>query len=369
MQSIDNIIQVTRSFHCTANTATLKVFGSGHINNTFWLQNELPGGSPYLLQCINHQIFTDVEKLTENMCRVISHLKQKVSAAGGDPDKEVMTLIPGKDGKYFYKDEYGSYWRMAYFLENTKTYDIVSTQKQARQAGIAFGRFQQMLSDMPAGVLHEVIPDFHNARKRLQALDMAIANDPLHRLKEVSPEIDYVKRYASAMLYFEQPEQQSKLPKRVTHNDTKCNNVLLNMQDEAQCVIDLDTVMDGYLAFDFGDAIRTIINKAAEDEANIENVQLNMPLFEAYTAAYLKEVAGFITPEETASLIKGVMVLPYTQTVRFLTDYLNGDTYYKVKFAGHNLQRARAQLQLFKQLYANRYALRKYIENEMRNYR
>lgn len=370
MQSSKNIAEVVSHFKCAADVGSQKAYGSGHINDTFKLTNVNAGGADYLLQRINHKIFTNVEKLTDNMRKVTEHLKSKIKAYGyGDPDKEVMTLIPTDDNRFFYRDSAGDYWRMFYFLNDTKSYDIVETQKQAYEGGKAFGKFQHMLSDIPAGEMFEVIPDFHNIQKRLQHLDEAIAKDACGRVASVVAELEIVKKYAESMQYFQQPEQVAALPKRVIHNDTKFNNVLLDSNDEAQCVIDLETVMDGFVAYDFGDAIRTIINTTTEDEADLSKIQLNMPLFEAYVKGYLKEASKFLTDAEVNSLMKGALLLPYMQAVRFLTDHINGDTYFKTKFDGHNLQRARAQFQLVKMLDANAAQMHQVIINEMDSYK
>ena len=370
MQSVKNISEIAAHFNCNVDTGSLKKFGSGHINDTYFLKNRDEAGFDYLLQRINHHIFTDVGKLTENMCRVINHLKEKVAMkASGCPDKEVMTLIQGRDGKYFYQDSKGDYWRMCFFLNDTKTYDVVETEKQAFEGGKAFGRFQNMLSDMRAETLYEVIPAFHNIESRLKALEQAVQVDPLKRSLTVKAELDFIDAYSEEMSYFQQPEQQAALPKRVTHNDTKFNNVLLNKDDEAQCVIDLDTVMCGYVAYDFGDAIRTIINTRAEDEEDVSKIQLNVPLFKAYTRGYMQEAGDFLIDAEIKSLIMGVLLLPYMQAVRFLTDHINGDTYFKIKFRDHNLQRARAQLKLFEMLYTRKADLIEVIFGHVEAYR
>jgi hypothetical protein len=342
--------EVVSHFICAGDADSLRPYGSGHINDTFLLKSS-DGGPDYLLQRINQHVFRNVERLTDNMLRVTAHLKSKILASGeGDAEKEVMTMIPTNEGKYFYRDSLGDCWRMFYFLSNTKSYDVVKTEKQAYEGGRAFGKFQAMLSDIPAGELFEVIPDFHNIQKRLAQLQEAISNDACGRVAAVKAELDTVWHYADSMQYFQQPERAEILPRRVTHNDTKFNNVLLDENDEAQCVIDLETVMDGYVAYDFGDAIRTIINKTDEDEKDLSKIQLNMELFTSYTEGYLSTAGKFLTEEEIESLMKGVLLLPYMQGVRFLTDHINGDIYYKIKFPGHNLQRTRAQFQLVKML-------------------
>jgi Ser/Thr protein kinase RdoA (MazF antagonist) len=367
----DNTISVVISnFECDCEFSAIQSYGSGHINDTYFLTNTLSSGSDYLLQRINHLVFKDVPQLTQNMCMVISHLKSKIIHSGhGDPETEVMTLIPAKDGKYYYKNIDGEYWRMSRFLAHTKSYDIVENEKQAFEGGKAFGKFQFMLSDLPAGLMHEVIPDFHNIEFRLKQLEIAVAQDACNRLRLVERELNIVKKYADSMRYFQLQAQLEALPKRVIHNDTKFNNVLLNSKDEAQCVIDLDTVMDGYIAYDFGDAIRTIINTTSEDQEDLSKIGLNMDLFDAYTKGYLQEASNFITDAEVSSLLKGVLLLPYMQAVRFLTDYINGDKYFKIKSENHNLQRTRAQLQLLHMLDANALSLQNTILQEMNFYR
>lgn len=271
-------------------------------------------------------------------------------AGKGNPEKEVMTMVATKSGPYFYQDSNGEYWRMCHFLKNTKTYDVVETEKQAYEGGKAFGKFQAMLCDLSPEVMYEVIPDFHNIEKRLGQLAHAVNADSFDRVQQVLPELETIQASAKSMLFFQEDEQRLTLPMRVTHNDTKFNNVLLNLKGKAQCIIDLDTVMADYIAYDFGDAIRTIINTAAEDEPELSNIKLNLPLFNAYTKGYMEEAGQFMNEWELNSLIKGVLLLPYMQAVRFLTDYLNGDAYYKIESPHHNLQRTRAQLQLLKEL-------------------
>ena len=367
MQSSKIIKEVVAHFNCAANADSQQAYGSGHINDTYLLKNVSPGGADYLLQRINTTIFPNVAKLTENMCRVTDHLRRKIETMGdGDPKKEVMTLIPTYDDRYYYQDSHGDYWRMLYYLKDTKSYDVVKTEKQAYEGGKAFGRFQMMLSDIPAGEMFEVIPDFHNIQKRLQHLEEAVEKDLKGRKASVEDELEIVYRYSEAMQYFQKPENVASLPKRVIHNDTKFNNVLLDVNDEAQCVIDLETVMDGYVAYDFGDAVRTIINTTTEDEADLGKIQLNMPLFNAYVKGYLKEASHFMTDMEVNSLMKGALLLPYMQGVRFLTDHLNGDIYFKIKFEGHNLQRARAQFQLVKMLEQNADQMQQTIFHEMK---
>ena len=290
--------------------------------------------------------------------------KKKVLDSGGNPEKEVLTFIAAKDGKHYYEDYQSNYWRMTCFLESTKSYDLVTSGKQAYQGGFAFGRFQHMLSDLDPSVLIDTIPDFLNIETRLWHFNTAKKHDNCGKLKSVLTEVDFLDSRAVDMKKIINLGKDGTLPLRVTHNDTKFNNILLDEHDNIQCVIDLDTVMPGYVAYDFGDAIRSIINTAAEDEPNLDAIQLNIPLFSEFTRGYLSQAKPFLTDVERESLMMGILLLPYMQSVRFLTDYLEGDVYYKTYFPGHNLQRARTQMQLFKMLELNRNKLDRIVHTE-----
>lgn len=367
---IDNrILNLISKFKIDAKIASVKPFGSGHINDTYRIINADPDGVDFMLQRINHHVFRDVPALIQNLLNVTNHLKQKLSLVPGtDTEKEVLTLVVTQNDQPYFKDEDDNYWRVFYFLKNTRSYDHVETAKQAFEGGKAFGRFQALLSDLDISLVKDTIPDFHNIESRLNKLHQAIAADITGRLSEVLPEIEFIKLRAAKMSEILLLGRAGILPQRIVHNDTKFNNVLLDSEDKAQCVIDLDTVMPGYVAYDFGDSIRTIINTAAEDEADINRVDLNIPLFEAYTQGYLQEAAGFLTEDEVGSLIKGVLLLPYIQAVRFLTDYLDGDHYFKIHSPGHNLQRARTQLALVKKLENDQEVLNRIILKTWQHY-
>lgn len=360
---IYNFTDIIAQFKIGTNSFEIKPFGSGHINDTYLIKSSAVAGEDYLLQKINHFVFKDIDGLMNNMLFVTNHLKQKV-AQTGDAQKEVLTFVECSNGKYYYKDDQGEYWRMSNFLHHTKSYDVVSTAKQAYQGGVAFGRFQGLLADLDPGILVDTIPDFLNMEKRLSTFTSAIKKDAKGRLKNVLTEVGFLISRANSMNEILQLGRAGILPLRITHNDTKFNNILLDQNDEIQCVIDLDTVMPGYAAYDFGDAIRSIINTAAEDEASLDAIQLNIPLFVEFTKGYLSQTISFLTEQELKSLIKGVLLLPYMQTVRFLTDYLEGDIYYKTSFPEHNLQRALAQMQLLKMLELNQSKLSDIVQKE-----
>ncbi len=343
------IEDIVSKFRLEGKLITARTFGSGHINDTYRVITDT--GNSYLLQKINHFVFKDVPGLMNNLVNVTRHLKGKLTAVpGADPEKQVLTLVETNDNGYYFEDAGGNYWRVFLFLNNTKSYDQVLTEKQAFEGGKAFGLFQALLADMDTGLIVDTIPNFHNIESRLANLAKAIAADSAHRLIKLSPEIEFINQRRDAMCQILAMGRAGLLPERIIHNDTKFNNVLLDEHDHAQCVIDLDTVMPGYVAYDFGDAVRTIINTAPEDEPELVLIKLNIPLFTGYVKGYLKQTAGFLTEAELNSLLNGAMLLPYMQGVRFLTDYLNGDIYFKIHSPWHNLQRAKAQFQLVKKL-------------------
>jgi len=349
--NLTNIVieDIVSRFKVRGNIVSAKPFGSGHINDTWRIVTSTH--ESYLLQKINHFVFKDVAGLMNNIVNVTRHLKEKLKTMpGSDAEKQVLTLVENKDNGYFIEDISGNYWRIFLFLNNTKSYDQALTAKQAFEGGKAFGFFQALLADMDTRLVVDTIPNFHNIEFRLDNMDKAIAANPADRLSKVLPEIEFIDHRRAEMGKILQLGRAGVLPQRIIHNDTKFNNVLLDEHDHAQCVIDLDTVMPGYVAYDFGDAVRTIINNGPEDEPELNLIKLNIPLFTAYVKGYLKQTTKFLTPAEVSSLINGALLLPYMQGVRFLTDYLNGDVYFKIHSPWHNLQRAKAQFQLVKKI-------------------
>ena len=359
----DEVVQISKVFSVDGEVLKAKPFGSGHINDTYKIETSENLDTDYLLQKINHHVFPNIDGLMNNMTLVLNHLKEKYeSIEKNSAHQRTLTIIPTRDGKSYYQDEKGDFWRMTIFLKGTKSYDIVENKEQAFSGGKAFGEFQSLLSDMDASQLVEVIPDFHNIRFRLDNLKKAIEKNSENRVEEVKSIIDFVLEREEAMSKILEKGEAGELPLRITHNDTKFNNVLLDKNDKVQCVIDLDTVMPGFVAYDFGDAIRTIINTAAEDEKDLDKVQLNIPLYEAYTKGYLSESQSFLTESEIESLFDGVFLLPYMIGVRFLTDFLEGDHYYKVEYPEHNLVRAKTQFKLVQEMENSQEILRDILE-------
>lgn len=346
-----NFPAVVGQFKIKGRIAHIKPYGSGHIHDTFRLINDRPEFPDYILQRINHHVFTDIPALTSNIEKVTKHLREKLGTVpGADPDKEVLTLIPSQQEKGYYKDEAGNFWRMYFFLKDTRSYDMVATKRQAYESGKAFGKFQALLADLDAKSLHETIPNFHDVEDRLRLFQKAVQRNPKNRLKDVAPELGFVNQRADDMSLICRMGRRGEISLRITHNDTKFNNVLFNNKDQAQCVIDLDTVMPGYIAYDFGDAIRTIINKAAEDEKDLTKITLEMDLMESFTQGFLEETGSLLSDNELKSLSHAILLLPFVMGLRFLTDYIDGDHYYKIQFPDHNIQRARAQFKLVEKL-------------------
>lgn len=361
-----DILAVAKKFDIEGEVVGIKRFGSGHINDTFKLETSDAAHS-YLLQRINHHIFANVEGLMNNIDLVTNHLKSVLASEVEDVNKHTLTIIPCLDGTKFCQDQEGDYWRVFILLDGTKSYDIVETTKQAFSGGQAFGKFQKQLATLDATKLVEILPNFHNIDFRLGNLKTAIRENKANRVSSVQEILDYIAAREEKMRNIVKMAAAGELPLRITHNDTKFNNVLLDQDDNVQCVIDLDTVMPGYIAYDFGDAIRTIINSAAEDEKDLDKVVLNVPLFQAYAEGYLSEAKEFLTDKEIESLWYGTLLLPYMQAVRFLTDYIDGDLYYKIHYPEHNLVRTHSQIKLVKELEAAESELKAILESSLVN--
>jgi len=339
--------EVLSTFSFPKEFVKVTAFGSGLINDTY-LISYTTNGKKYILQRINHQVFKNVEVLMDNILKVTAHIQEQLKRRYPIGfEQKTLIVEQAFDGEYMHKDLSGDYWRVFNYIENTKSYDNAATAKQAFEGGRGFGEFHSFLSNFDPATINETIPDFHNMNKRLADFWLAVQTNPLSRVKNIAAEIALIKAKAARMSYILEQGNLGNLPLRVIHNDTKLSNVLLDQNDIAQCVIDLDTVMPGYVAYDFGDAIRTIANTAAEDEADLDKINVNLSFYKAFTTGYLNETIGFLSQNEIDSLAEGVILFPYMQAVRFLTDYINGDHYYKTNFEGHNLQRAKAQLQLF----------------------
>lgn len=326
-----------------------KLFGSGHINDTFLATFRQEDGHTHkcILQRMNHKVFQKPDELMENIWSITEYLKRKIIEQGGDPQRETLSVIPTKDGKSYYRDSIGCYWRGFQFIEDAVSFDRVEKPEQFYQSAVAFGRFQNMLADYPAETLHETIPNFHNTPARLDALKEAVKIDVVGRVKDVREELDFIyKRRIDARVLMDMLER-GELPLRVTHNDTKLNNVMIdNVTGKSLCVVDLDTVMPGLALNDYGDSIRFGACTAAEDEPDLSKVWLDLNLFESYTKGFLDACGDSLTEKELDMLPMGAKIMTLECGIRFLTDYIQGDTYFKIHREHHNLERCRTQLKL-----------------------
>lgn len=278
---------------------------------------------------------------------VTSYLRDKITESGGDPDRETLSVIPALDGKPFYKDSFGDYWRSYVFITDAASYDQVEDPEQFYQSGVAFGNFQRLLADYPADTLFEVIEGFHDTKARFEVFKRAVREDVMGRAAKAQEEIQFVLDREELAGYLGECQERGELPLRVTHNDTKLNNVMIdNKTGKGVCVIDLDTVMPGLAVNDFGDSIRFGASTAAEDETDLSKVSCSMELFEAYTKGFIEGCGGSLTAREIELLPMGAKVMTYECGMRFLTDYLQGDVYFKTHRADHNLDRCRTQFKL-----------------------
>ncbi|MDD2283871.1 MAG: aminoglycoside phosphotransferase family protein [Paludibacter sp.] len=355
------MLNIIQQFEIANEIGVIRPLKIGFINDSFIAEGKYPRGTSYFLQKINHHIFKNVSGLQQNISVVTDHLRAKLTKAGAaDIDRKVLQLIPTKDGKLFYQDANGAYWRLYINIEHTHSYETI-TPELAYKAGEAFGKFQYMLSDISHDHLIETIPNFHNMEYRLEEFRKAQRTNTAGRLAWTQWLVGEIEKRAGEMCLPERMFREGKLPKRINHCDTKVNNMLFDENDEPICIVDMDTVMPGFVLSDFGDFMRTAANNGAEDEVYLDKVTFNMEIFRSYTKGYIQEAKKFLTPIETELLPFGAKLLTYMQLVRFLTDYLNGDTYYKISHPLHNLQRSKAQFKLLQSIEANYSEMQRFI--------
>ena len=336
---------VCGAFQILGDFLTAERYGSGHINDTYKVTCNLAGKTVhYLLQRINQSVFPRPDQVQENIVRVTEHLAHKLP-----PEVRTcrtLTLVPAKDGAAYHRNEAG-YWRVYLFVEGASSHDVSETPNQTYQAAKAFAEFQCNLADLPAPRLHETIPGFHDTEKRYRTFLEVLEKDPCNRAAGCKPEIAFLEARAGHCARFNRLLAEGKLPERITHNDTKINNVLLNdATGEGQCVIDLDTVMPGLALNDFGDMCRTGTAAAAEDEQDLSKVACRLDLFEAMAKGYCSKAQAFLNETEKAELPFAPRLITQTIAIRFLTDHLAGDTYFKIHRPNHNLDRFRTQMQM-----------------------
>ncbi len=330
----------------------IEAHGNGHINHTFLV--ELKNGERFILQKINKHVFKCPEKVMDNIRNITSFLSEKISREGGNPERKTLTIIQAKNGNDYVLDEENEYWRVYRFVPDAICYEKAENPELFYKVGKAFGNFQKLLIDFPGESLYEVIKDFHNTQKRYEKFLEVLQTDIRSRAKEVSQEIEFILKRKEYANFFVEKINAGSLPIRVTHNDTKINNIMMDkVTGEGGCVIDLDTVMPGLLAYDFGDAIRSGANKSQESEQNLNKVGIDLEMYEAFTKGFLESLEGELTELEVECLSMGAKVMTYEQAIRYLTDYLEGDIYFKTHYEGQNLMRCRNQLRLLEDIERN----------------
>ncbi len=342
-----NIKKVGELFEIPGDCIFAEPYGSGHINETYAVEYNQGGTTiRYIFQLINKFVFTNPEKLMDNIYRVTTHIQDKLKTLS-DNSRHTLTVIKSIENQPFAIDENGNYWRVYIFVEKAKTYDIIESTEQAYAAAKAFGEFQKMLVDLPGERLFETIKDFHNTPKRVVRLKEVIAEDKLGLVKDCQTEIDFVLSRADDTEKLIKLQEAGEIPERITHNDTKLNNVMLDyITGDGICVIDLDTVMPGLVHYDFGDLVRTSTSPAAEDETDLSKVYMQFDMFEALLRGYIAGAGDFLNETEKSLLPFSGKLIPLEIGVRFLTDHLEGDVYFRTHRDNHNLDRSRTQFKL-----------------------
>ncbi len=346
---MSNVSLVVKQFQVEGEFLNVRPVGSGHINDTFLAQFQRPDLSvSYIVQRINHRVFFNPPAMMENIVRVTQHIRQKLEARGvRDISRRVLRVIFTHDGSAYYRDPEGNYWRVYDYIEKARAYDTLASPGQAFEAACMFGDFLEMLHDFPGPPLYETIPGFHDGLKRLEAFQKALAGDPYNRAKTARPEIGFVLAHVGLFDVLPNLVKKGKIPVRSTHNDTKVNNVLFDDNTgKGVCVIDLDTVMPGLSLFDFGDLARSTLSSTAEDESDAAQIRVDMSIFEAILKGFLATAGGMLTETERGCLVFSTKMITQVIGIRFLTDYLLGDIYFKVHREGHNLDRCRIQFKL-----------------------
>ncbi len=338
---------ISKKFKLCGEYSSCEPYGEGHINETFLLKTTCGGEEhKYILQRVNSNLFKDVKSLMNNICAVTEFSREKITARGGDPDRESLTVVKTTDGADFYCDG-ENYFRVYLFIDKATSYQVVEKPEHFYESAVAFGNFANLLAEFDASKLYEPLPDFHNTVKRFKNLELAIEQNKAGRKDSVKAEIEFALARKNITGTIVEKLASGEIPCKVTHNDTKLNNVLIDdATGKALCVIDLDTIMPGTICYDFGDSIRFGCNPAAEDEKDLSKVNFDISLFEQYVKGYMSALRPSMTKAEAENLAMGAILMTYECGIRFLSDYLDGDVYFHVKREGHNLDRARTQFKL-----------------------
>lgn len=362
------VLAAAKHFKFTGEYVNYFMSENGHINNTYFLLFRQEDGKikRYILQRVNTNVFKNPYQVMENIKNVTDFIKMKLEKSGGDVERGVLMLVESTDGKVYYEDENDYFWRAYVVVEDTVTVSSAESPEKFYKVGYAFGQFQMQLSDFPADKLYETIPNFHNTVSRYNDFEEAVKADPMGRVKDIEDEINFVRSRKNLCSFIVDGIEEGRFPLRVTHNDTKIDNILVDRETgEGVCVIDLDTVMPGSVLNDFGDAIRFGASSAAEDERDLDEVYVDVRMFEAFARGFIKGLENSLNDEELKALPMGAMILTFETGMRFLTDYINGDVYFRIHREGHNLDRARNQFKLVEDIEMKISKLNKIIKNIM----
>jgi len=358
--------EISKQFQIYGEILHAETFKIGHINETYSATYDQGGMRVrYIHQKINRTVFKNPPAVMQNVMRVTTHIRRGLETQNArDITRRSLIVIPTRDGKSYYRSSDGEYWRTFVFVEGVQTFESVQTPEQALEAGRAFGEFQRLLVDLPGERLNETILDFHNTRKRFTALQQAIQKDHFNRGKEAKPEIEFALKHEPVVDVILNAMAKRKIPERITHNDTKFNNVMLDtLTGEAKCVVDLDTVMPGCALYDFGDMVRTTTSPTLEDERDLSKVKMQMPMFKKLAEGYLSTAGKFLTKAERAYIAFSGKLITFEIGLRFLTDFLSGDTYFRIHRPGHNLDRCRTQFKLVESIEKQEEAMQKYVDH------
>jgi hypothetical protein len=364
-RSLPRLLDISREFQIHGEILHAEPCKVGHINETYTATYDQGGTQVrYIHQRINHEVFKDPAGVMDNLLRVTTHLRRKLAKAGvKELTRRALTVVPTLDGQSFHKTREGEYWRTFVFIEKVRTFEAVETPAQAFEAGRAFGEFQSLLTDLPGKRLVETIPHFHNTRARFTALLAAVRDDKANRAAAARPEISFALKLEPIVDTVLNALAKKRIPERITHNDTKFNNVMLDLDTrKAMCVVDLDTVMPGSPLYDFGDMVRTTTSPTMEDELDLSKVRMQMPMFRQLARGYLGTAGKFLTKNERALIAFSGKLITFTIGLRFLTDFLQGDTYFRVHRPQHNLDRCRTQFRLVESIERQEEAMQKFAD-------
>jgi len=357
---------ISKQFQIYGKILHAETFKIGHINETYSASYDQGGTRVrYIHQKINKKVFKEPPAVMRNLVRVTKHIIKKLEAEKvSELTRRSLVVIPTRDGQAYYHNGDGEYWRTFVFIEGVQTFEAVQSPEQAFEAGRAFGEFQSHLVDLPGERLLETIPDFHNTRKRFRALQEAVDKDHINRAKDAREEIEFALRHEGIVDIILSAMQKGKIPERITHNDTKFNNVMLDTKTgKAMCVVDLDTVMPGCALYDFGDMVRTTTSPTMEDERDLSKVKMQMPMFKKLAEGYLETAGEFLTKSEKSLIAFSGKLITFEIGLRFLTDFLSGDNYFRIHRPGHNLDRCRTQFKLVESIERQEQAMQKHVNS------